>query len=437
MAERFVSFNDRDVDEFIDLEENANTKKKTEIDLGLVKSFIAKENESRPLEELSPQELDLYLSRFILAVRKRNGEEYEPTTLRGFIASVERYLKKCQYSESVITGQNFTRTREVLKSKQKQLKRLGKGNKPQAASSLTPEEIDILYEKKEMGISSPKALINTLWFNNCLHFGLRGGKEQRDLKWGDIVLKVDSAGKQYLEYSTERQTKTRPGDNPSNTRTVKPRMYENQTVPSERNPVFLYKLYKDERPEDTLVDDAPFYLSINHVSSEKLALPETKWFKPQPMGVNKLNSLMKDCALAAGIGVNKRITNHSARKTLVQTLQDHNVPPTQIVQVTGHKNLQSVNNYSTLGDRQQETISSILSSTRTPNVAQPFVPHQISESSTTALATSETKSQKPSAPECLIPSALFHGNHITGGTFNVHVSTTSSLASSTMISESP
>ena len=56
MAERFVSFNDRDVDEFIELEENANTKKlkKTEIDLGLVKSFIAKENESGPLEELSP-----------------------------------------------------------------------------------------------------------------------------------------------------------------------------------------------------------------------------------------------------------------------------------------------------------------------------------------------------------------------------------------------
>ena len=58
MAERFVSFNDRDVDEFIELEENANTKKKTEIDLRLVKSFIAKENEIRPLEELSPQELD-------------------------------------------------------------------------------------------------------------------------------------------------------------------------------------------------------------------------------------------------------------------------------------------------------------------------------------------------------------------------------------------
>ena len=40
--------------------------------------------------------------------------------------------------------------------------------------------------------NSPQALINTLWYNNCLHLGLRGGKEQRDLKWGDVVLKKDT-----------------------------------------------------------------------------------------------------------------------------------------------------------------------------------------------------------------------------------------------------
>jgi Asp-tRNA(Asn)/Glu-tRNA(Gln) amidotransferase B subunit len=69
------------------------------------------------------------------------------------------------------------------------------------------------------------------------------------------------------------------------------------------------------------------------------------------MGVNKLNSLMKDCAEMAEIGLDKRITNHSARKTLVQILQDKNVSPTQIIQVTGHKNLQSVNNYNTLREK--------------------------------------------------------------------------------------
>ena len=51
----------------------------------------------------------------------------------------------------------------------------------------------------------------TLETTTSMHFGLRGGKEQRDLKWGDITLKIDYRGKKYLEYSTERQTKTRPG----------------------------------------------------------------------------------------------------------------------------------------------------------------------------------------------------------------------------------
>ena len=89
-------------------------------------------------------------------------------------------------------------------------------------------------------------LVNILWFNNCLHFGLRGGKakEQGDLQWGDIELKSDLNGKEYLEYSVERQTKTRPGDNPANRRAVKPRMFENKAVGLERDPVFVYKLYR-------------------------------------------------------------------------------------------------------------------------------------------------------------------------------------------------
>ena len=82
-------------------------------------------------------------------------------------------------------------------------------------------------------------MFNTLWFNNTTHFGMRGGKEHRDLCWGDIQLKRDvSDGEtiQYLEY-TERQTKTRKGENPLDVRPVKPRMYENEN--KERCPVQL------------------------------------------------------------------------------------------------------------------------------------------------------------------------------------------------------
>ena len=50
-------------------------------------------------------------------------------------------------------------------------------------------------------------------------------------------------------------------------------------------------------------------------------------------------------------------TNHAGRKTLVQKLQDNDALPNQIIQITGHKNLQSINNYSSLRERQIENIS--------------------------------------------------------------------------------
>jgi integrase len=48
----------------------------------------------------------------------------------------------------------------------------------------------------------------------------------------------------------------------------------------------------------------------------------------------------------AGLDTNKRLTNHSARKYLVQKLKDNNVENTDIMQISGHKSVQSVRNYS-------------------------------------------------------------------------------------------
>ena len=73
-------------------------------------------------------------------------------------------------------------------------------------------------------------------------FGLRGGKEQRELHWGDVKLKQTPDEKEYLEYSVERQTKTRTGFNPSDTRKIKPRMYSAPDLPTEGDPVRVYKI---------------------------------------------------------------------------------------------------------------------------------------------------------------------------------------------------
>ena len=68
----------------------------------------------------------------------------------------------------------FEQTRRALQSKQRDLKRKGMGNKPNASAALSEEDIQVLFEKDLLGSSTAEALLNTVWFNNIIHFGLLG-----------------------------------------------------------------------------------------------------------------------------------------------------------------------------------------------------------------------------------------------------------------------
>ena len=336
--------------------ENQNTSRKTRQDLALFKAFLSQKTKSEP-EELTPKQLDSHLQEFVLGVRKQDGSNYEPASLRSIIASIERFLKKKNYGYSIINSVEFSGCRDVLKAKQKQLKSSGKGGKPNAARSITEHEMKELYRKNQLGNGTPKAMLNTLWLNNTMHFGMRGGKEHRGLCWGDILLKKDETGElEYLEY-TERQTKTRTGENPRDVRPVKPRMYESQN--KERCPVKLYKEFALKRPEECNTADSPFYIAVNNV---KERTTKQAWFKKTPVGINKLYSLMKTMVNNAELPKKDNLTNHSARKTMLQKLNDNGIPPNQIMQISGHKNIQSINNYSSLNSSQLQQISTIISS---------------------------------------------------------------------------
>ena len=106
---------------------------------------------------------------------------------------------------SIINDKQFELARKSLQSKQKELKKEGRGNKSKAAVALTDEEIDLLYENNMLCVSSAKSLLNIVWLNNTIHFGMRGCQEHRNLCWGDVKLSEDTNRKECLVY-TERQT---------------------------------------------------------------------------------------------------------------------------------------------------------------------------------------------------------------------------------------
>ena len=161
------------------------------------------------MDELTPQELNKFLSEFLLTVRKKeDNEDYELNSLRVFFASFEPHLKKKNYGLCLTKDAQFEQTRKALQSKQRDLKRKGKGNKPNASATLSEEDIQVLYEKDLLGSSTAEALLNTVWFNNTIHLGLGGHKEHREMCWGDLKLCKTSTGQEYLKLN-ERETKTR------------------------------------------------------------------------------------------------------------------------------------------------------------------------------------------------------------------------------------
>ena len=79
------------------------------------------------MKTISPTALDEILQKYYLEVRKQDGTEYEPHSLKVMQAALERYLCDKKYPYSLITGREFASSRAVLDAKVKQLRMNGYG----------------------------------------------------------------------------------------------------------------------------------------------------------------------------------------------------------------------------------------------------------------------------------------------------------------------
>ena len=138
---------------------------------------------------MTPHGAEKVSQEFLITVHKKgHNEEYESNSLRTFFASFQRHSKKIYYGLCLMKNVQFEQTRKALQSKQRDLKRKGIGNKPNASAALSEEDIQVLFEKDLLGSFTAEALLNTVWFNNIIHFGLLGRKEHREMCWGDVKL---------------------------------------------------------------------------------------------------------------------------------------------------------------------------------------------------------------------------------------------------------
>ncbi|CAH3142503.1 unnamed protein product, partial [Porites evermanni] len=104
-------------------------------DVKLLIEFLREKHEQRNPEDIEGKELNVYLCEFILRVMRKDGKDFETSSLKGLYSSFNQHLKECKYPVSVIEDVAVERARKCIEAKNKQLKKEGKGNRPDAAEA--------------------------------------------------------------------------------------------------------------------------------------------------------------------------------------------------------------------------------------------------------------------------------------------------------------
>ena len=334
-SERFPNVETYTIQELQNNAKNKNTSTSTKFWITVFKSWAKQKRFPEEIETFEPSELDTALQQFYAEVRNKDGEDYEPDSLRVMNAALDRHLKEHGYKQSIIRDREFFTSKQVLEGKARRLREEGKGKRQNKARSLSKEEEEVLWVAGKLGNNSPESLVNTIWWILTQYFGLRGRQEHHSMKVDDFALRKDDDGQEYVEFA-EGLTKTRGGGLSKKSRDFSPKMF---ATGGERCPVSLFKEYLSRRPQQ-MKTTGPFYLSVNYNAKDEI------WYKAQPMGINRINEMMKRIVAGSSLETScKKLTNHSARKTLVNKLKKTNVERSSIVKVTGHRNLQSLDDY--------------------------------------------------------------------------------------------
>ena len=258
------------------------------------------------------------------------------TRLLGFRQSVERNLNAPQLNKGLklSSDRRFKRSNEMLNAQLVNLKRQGKENvkhKP----AIESEDLVRLKSSQVLALSNPLALLRNVWFHVVLFFCRRGREGQRQLKATSFKFEVDTTGRNYVTMAHDEATKNHPSGVSDVSSTEKyARMYETEDPNDGYKALKLY-----------LTKLNPKYDSFFQYPRKNWSVGDNVWHEARPVGVNSLDSMMKNISEAASLS--QPYTNHSIRTTAITLWSNAGIPNRHIMAISDHRSEQSLVHYNT------------------------------------------------------------------------------------------
>ena len=149
------------------------------------------------------------LSKFYTTARRKDGSYYKKSSLMSIRTALDRRLRSPPHNKnfSICDPVTFQEANKTLHSYLKHLIATGKIAGTVHKSPLTPETVQLLFEKGELTsaeTSDPRALMQTVWFCISLYFGKRGRENQRAMKKTMLRLCLTGAGEEYFELNKDQ-----------------------------------------------------------------------------------------------------------------------------------------------------------------------------------------------------------------------------------------
>ncbi len=218
---------------------NKNTDRSTQTSGRKFTQWVQEKQLHFSLETISAEELDKILQHYFAELKKKDGSDYEPDSLRTMLASLDRHFQEAGCTFKVIKDKEFQGCRQVLNGKAIELREMGKGKRLLKSDALTAEEEEVLWEKRILGSTNPSSLNFTMFYVISQHFGTRGCQEHHQIRLEHLKLvKKPNGEPHYLEW-VEGLTKTRQGGLVKKDRRVPQRLFANGGV---RCPLRLFEM---------------------------------------------------------------------------------------------------------------------------------------------------------------------------------------------------
>ncbi|CAC5423576.1 unnamed protein product [Mytilus coruscus] len=301
------------------------------------------------LAEMSLDELNYSISRFICEVRKTDGTEYPPDTLYSLVICLQLYMDTLGYNHKFLSYSSFIQIKNSLDNVMK-LRAEVRVPKKQA-EEISLEEEEKLWASGSLGSDNARHLLNTLVYLIGLNFALRGGQEHRDLKGrNSSQFQINEKnGSKCLIYTEAKSKAAQGGIKHTNVERKSVVAYQN-TENQARCVVHLFELYASHCP--------PFPRKADALYLRPLKIPNGNiWYADQPIGRHSLANIVASICQEAGIGGYR--TNHSLRASAATRMYDAGVDEQLICEVTGHRS-NAIRNYKRTNEKQKRKINSVI-----------------------------------------------------------------------------